>query len=277
MSTVLTQHDSPVSLAQPTAEPKEVILYEHSPIFYWWPVWAVGYVFALLTLMFGQDYTFTIPQPAAKAEAAQEGEAADRKPASSRTVRIHPNPALGVLFTFTFFLVIVITHFSVRGTASLTAIVGGIALALFFAYMQWWDDIIESVRALAIFMNLGFYVVFSTALLTVWASAVFFFDRFTYWNFKPGQMIYHSVLGDGEQTFDTGGMSVDKKQDDIFRHWILGLGTGDVHIMTTGAKRAEFTIRNVIFVGSKLAQVQQLVAMKPDQKNETVLTVGNAV
>jgi hypothetical protein len=167
------------------------------------------------------------------------------------------------------------THFSVRGAASLTFIFAGLALSLFLAYMRWWDDILRAFRQLAIFMNLGFYVFFSTAVFIAWVSAVLFVDRFTYWRFRPGQMIYHSVLGDGEQTFDTHGMSVDKKQDDIFRHWVLGLGSGDVQILTTGAKKAEFLVPNVLFVGGKLARIQQLVAMKPDQQADTVLTAGS--
>jgi len=258
MSTVVTQHAAPESLAHPSAMPKEIVLYSHSPIFYWWPVWVVGYIFALLTMIQGVPTEF------------KHGDVTD-------SVLIHPNPSLGVLFTMTFFLVIMMTHFSVRGTASLTLIVTAIAAALFVAYMQWWDNLIRAFQELRIFMNLGFYVFFSTAVFAVWAMAVFFFDRFTYWKFTPGQMVYHSVLGDGEQTFDTGGMSVDKKQDDLFRHWILGIGSGDVHVITTGAKRAEFTIPNVLFVRSKLARVQELVAMKPDQKNETVLTAGSPV
>ena len=258
MSTAVTQQSHPESLTAPSAAPKEIVVYSHSPIYYWWPVWAIGFVFALLTWIQGKPTQFV-------------GDTTDF------TVLIHPNPSLGVLFTLTFFLVIVITHFSVRGTASLTVIVAGIALALFLAYMRWWEPLIRAFSHLAIFMNLGFYVFFSTAVFGVWASAVLFFDRFTYWKFKPGQMVYHSVLGDGEQTYDTGGMSVDKKQYDLFRHWVLGLGSGDIHVMTAGAKHAEFTIPNVLFVGSKLNKIQELVAMKPDQLTETVLTAGNPV
>jgi len=259
MSTVLTQQSAGEVLAPIGATPKAIRLYSHSPIFYWWPVWAVGFVFALLTYAQGVTFNYTDTEGAIHA------------------VRIHPNKSIGVVFTFVFFLVIMMTHFSVRGGASLTFIAFGTALALFLAYMGWWNPILVALGDLAIFMNLGFYVLFSTAIFAVWASSVLFFDRFTYWEFRPGQMIYKSVLGDGEQSFDTHGMVVEKKQDDLFRHYILGLGTGDIHLMTTGARRAEFTVVNVLFVGSKLEAIQQLVALKPDHTPDTVLTAGGPV
>ena len=31
-------------------------IYSHSPLFYWWPVWVVGYTMALITYMFGQEH-----------------------------------------------------------------------------------------------------------------------------------------------------------------------------------------------------------------------------
>ena len=33
----------------PNAEVLQVIVYGHSGLFYWWPLWAAGYVMALLT------------------------------------------------------------------------------------------------------------------------------------------------------------------------------------------------------------------------------------
>ncbi len=69
-------------------------------------------------------------------------------------------------------------------------------------------------------------------------------------------------------------MSVNKLRNDLFRHWILGLGTGDLHISATGARQAEFVVPNVIFVGTKLHQIEQLVAEKPDGNAGNIMTVG---
>jgi hypothetical protein len=124
------------------------------------------------------------------------------------------------------------------------------------------------------YMNLGFYVFFSTAVFLVWALAVFVFDRFNYWEFRPGQAINHMVLGGGAKTYDTNGMSVFKLQDDLFRHWVLGMGSGDLHIATAGAVRQEFVLVNVLFIAGKLKEIQRLVAMKPDEAPAQVVTVG---
>ena len=252
------------AVAQPTAtqavagRPRELTLYSHSAMFYWWPVWAVGFLFAALTYFQGQDYTFV------------NGEV-------TNTVRIHPNKLLGVIFTFTFFMVIMMTHFAVRGLASITLIVSFIALSFALAYFDLWDPVLRAFGHLVIYANLGFYVFFSCAILIAWVSAVFFFDRSTYYIVRPGQLVHATMFGSGEETFDTHGMSVEKKRDDLFRHWILGLGSGDLHIVTTGAKKADFVIPNVLFIGSKLELIQELVATKPDQMPNTVLTAGDPV
>jgi hypothetical protein len=249
MSTAVTPQ--PVSALAPQAASREVRVYSRSPIFYWWPVWFVGLLLALLTYLQGQVTPF-----------------------ADTEVLIHPNRNLGVVFTFTFLLVIIMTHFAVRGVASLTVIVAGIALVLFFAYMGWWDDILRAIGNLAMFMNLGFYVFFSSALFLVWALGSFVLVRLNYYVFRPGQLVHVKLWGGGEESYDTRGMSVIKMRDDMFRHWILGLGSGDLHVATMGARKAEFVIPNVLFVGRKLERIQQLVAQSPDDSPDKVFTAG---
>jgi hypothetical protein len=232
----------------------EVTVIGHSYIVYWWPVWAVGYLMAILTYVQGVDTTF-----------------------GDVTVRIHPSRTLGVIFTVVFLLVIAMTHITVRGTASVTVIVSLLTVTLFFAWMGWWEDILKTMGRLAIFMNLGFYVFFSSAVFLVWALAVFAFDRMEYWEFRPGQAVYHTVMGGGEQTYDTRGMSVEKQRNDLFRHWILGLGAGDIHISATGAKQGEFYVRNVLFVNSKMAKILRLTSMKPGENLPPIQTGHHTV
>ncbi len=250
MSTVVTPQ-SVADVAPAAVAPREVRIYSHSYLVYWWPVWAVGYLLAFLTYVQGVEATF-----------------------GSRTVLVHPSHNLGVVFTFTCLLVILLTNVAVRGLASVVVIITAIALVLFFAYMGWWDYILHALGRLAIYMNLGFYVFFSSVVFLIWVLSVFFFDRLDYWVFQPGQMVHHNWLGGGEQTFDTRGMSVTKERSDLFRHWILGLGSGDLHISATGAKAADFTVKNVLFIGSKLAQIERLVSLKPGDAEKNVFTAG---
>ena len=45
--------DYPPTPAAPTAEEDQVIIFGHSALLYWWPVWVIGYVMALLTWLHG--------------------------------------------------------------------------------------------------------------------------------------------------------------------------------------------------------------------------------
>jgi hypothetical protein len=229
----------------------ELTVFSHSKLFYWWPVWAMGYILALITYLQGETITF------ADAE-----------------VIIHPSKNLGVFFTTVVLLVVLMTNVTVRGIASITVIVSILAMVFLFAYLGWWDDIFYYVSFLAMYMNLGFYVFFSTAVLGVWALSFFLFDRLDYWSFRPGQVVHHMVFGGGEKAFDTHGITVYKLRDDLFRHWILGLGSGDLHIAVAGATRQEFVVENVLFISRRLEQIQQLVAMKPDETPASVVRAG---
>jgi hypothetical protein len=55
------------------------------------------------------------------------------------------------------------------------------------------------------------------------------------------------------------GLSLEKKRDDLFRHWLLGMGSGDLVIRTGGANAQTFELPNVLFVGSKLVTAQRLL------------------
>jgi hypothetical protein len=251
MSTVQT----PAAVSAPSRiQPREITVYTHSALLYWWPVWVIGYILALLTWLEGQAFTF-----------------------QDATVIIHPSKNLGVVYTMVFVLVVLLTNATLRGMASALVIVGLLAVTFLFAYLGWWDNIFRAIADLAIFMNLGFYVFFSTAILIIWVLGVFVFDRLDYWVFRPGQVVHEMVFGGGARTFDTRGMSVYKLRSDLFRHWILGLGSGDIHMSASGARNEEFILPNVMFVGSKLDTIQQLVAMKPDEVTDmvpTAITVG---
>jgi hypothetical protein len=250
MSSAAT-HPSAAATAARAVRPHEVYIYSHSNIVYWWPVWLVGYLFALLTYLQGVTTQF--------------GDA---------EVMIHPSKNLGVIFTFVFLLVILMTHITMRGMASVTVVVALIAAALFLAYMDWWEILLKELGKLAIYMNLGFYVFFSSSIFLVWALAVFVVDRLEYWVVRPGQLVHHQVFGGGEQSYDSRGMSVTKLRSDMFRHWILGLGAGDLHIAATGAKATDFTIPNVMFVGLKEQRIQELVAEKPGEQADNIVTAG---
>jgi len=221
--------------------PREIRIYSHSTLFYWWPVWAVGYLMALLTWMWGHMY-----------------------PLGSSEVLVSESKNLGVIFTLTVLLVILITNVTLRGMASVVTILVGIITVLTLAYFGVWRTLLHTLGQLEIFMNFGFYVFFSTAVFLVWAFAFFFYDRMTYWRFRPGQVTQETVIGGAEHTYDTRGMVFVKHREDLFRHWVLGLGSGDIEFSTTGARRENVYIPNVLFVNSRLHDVQRMIVISPD-------------
>jgi len=69
-------------------------------------------------------------------------------------------------------------------------------------------------------------------------------------------------IGDAETAYDTTGMTVQKQRSDLFRHWILGLGSGDLIVKTSGANSQEFHLPNVLFIGKKVQQIEDMLREK---------------
>jgi hypothetical protein len=169
------------------------------------------------------------------------------------------------VFFATIFVVILITNVAVRGLASGMVLLSLVFVVLLLAYLDWWDEILTWMGNLSVHMNLGAYLVFSTMVFIVWALAFFVFDRLSYWEVKPGQITHVYLLGGGSRSYDTNGMNLEKRRDDVFRHWLLGFGSGDLHVSTMGARSREFDIPNVLFAGSRSEVMQRLIATVPDQ------------
>lgn len=224
-----------------TSHVRRLRIYSHSSIFYWWPVWLVGYIMALVTSWQGQQHQIGQTQ-----------------------TWIHPSSNPGLLFFFVLFLVILITTFSVRGLASGMVILGASFGTLLLAYLGWWDEVFGWFGGLKIHLNLGAYFWFSTLMLVLWVVCVFAVDRASYWEIKPGQLTHHSTFGAGSRSYSAQGMGLEKYRADLFRHWLLGLGSGDLEIRTSGATREHIHVRNVLFVGLKVKVIKKLIAEVPE-------------
>lgn len=219
---------------------RELVIYSHSTFFYWWPIWVAGYALAAATWFQGEYVSI-----------------------GGREMLFHPSKNLGVLFTVAFLVVILFTNMTLRGKTSIIAILLVMFLTVFFAYMGWWETILSMLPHLAIYMNLGFYLTFSTAVFIPWLAVVFIYDRMDYWRVRPGQLTFEHVIGAGASSFDTRGMVFEKAGQDVFRHWLLGFGSGDIRIVPSGS-REDLRMPNVLFVDRKVRQIQELIAIKPD-------------
>jgi hypothetical protein len=57
-------------------------------------------------------------------------------------------------------------------------------------------------------------------------------------------------------------MAVYLLRDDLVRHWILGWGSGDLHIAVGGAEGFTLNLQNVAFVDRKLKAIEQLMSIQ---------------
>src|SRR5262249_18285251 len=164
----------------------------------------------------------------------------------------------GVIFATVLLVVIFITNVPLRGMWSVLIIVMVIMLSVIFALAGWWDKILTTIKALDIRISAGGYYFIALGLFGLWALAFFFFDRQLYITFVPGALKVCLEIGSGEKQYDSIGMTIEKERSDLFRHWILGLGSGDLIVRTSGADRHEFRMNNVLFISRKLAMIEEM-------------------
>jgi hypothetical protein len=235
-----TQHtDTQQTPSRPAAD-SQIFIFGHSWLFYWWPVWVVGYVMALLTWLH--------PVP------VQIG---------GTQVLFASQTNLGVIYCLVVLLTILITNTYMRGLVSLVVVVCVAFLALLFAYLDWWPGILHWFGQRTVYMDLGFYLFLSTGLL-IWLLVVGVFDHLSFWRIRAGQVTHEYVLGAVESSYDTDNMVFTKQQADLFRNWVLGLGSGDLQMQTMGGRGVVAKVSNVLFLNARMARIQRLIATKPD-------------
>ncbi len=280
----------------PQVQRRELTIVGHSTLFYWWPVWAGGFLMALLTL-FDNDRMVTVNKDAVLAEATDvtivkewddKGKPKATENLKDRDVVVLPDkhgfnretypelskgsmhPRLhishrrgyGVAFAVILCLVTIITNIPLRGMWSVLVIVGTITLVLILNLAGWWGDIVRSASYLDIRINVGGYLFIAVVLFIAWLVTMLLFDRQIYLTFTPGQLKVCTEIGGGEKVYDSAGMSVEKQRGDIFRHRILGLGSGDLIVKTSGAQAHQFELDNVLFINRKVKMIEDLLKTK---------------
>ena len=58
---------------------------------------------------------------------------------------------------------------------------------------------------------------------------------------------------------DSAGVNLEKQRDDLFRHYILGFGSGDLIVRTSGPDRHEIKWPNVLGIGWRLKTVEDML------------------
>src|SRR5207244_492594 len=112
----------------------------------------------------------------------------------------------------------------------------------------WWEWIFSKLAILDIRINMGGYLFISVILLAVWLFTTLIFDKQIYIVFQPGQFKVCTEIGGGEKVYDAIGLTLERQRADLFRHYILGLGSGDLIVKTSGAQAHHFDLPNVLFI-----------------------------
>jgi hypothetical protein len=262
----------------PTASPppREVKVVSHSMLFYWWPVWVGGFLLAGLTWMDGHRLAI-VPGGTTGLEAAEvrgidgprdvlvlsHGERLPPQPGArgpkEPSLRIANHSGYGVVFMVLILLVVFVTNVPLRGLASVVTLLTLLLLAVLFAWLGWWDVILDRLFSSRAYLNAFAYLALAVPLFLLWLTIVLFFDRQVYMTFTPGQLQVHQNIGAGEVAYDTVGMVVSKERSGLLRHWVLGFGSGDLTVRTSGANAQVFHMPNVLFIGSKINMIQDML------------------
>ncbi|MBA2225642.1 MAG: hypothetical protein WHU94_12385 [Thermogemmata sp.] len=267
------------------AAKREIKLISHSMLFYWWPIWVLGYILAAITyfdntrLAIVPDgskltllaelsdektivYRLAVSRPTKSLEQAR---LATENPSEDPPFkpRVSERAWMGPVFCVVLLLVILITNVPMRGLWSFLVLLTLALIALIITLIPGgWDSVLSAVFHLHIYINLAGYLFVATAVFLMWAVSVFIFDRRTYMIVTPGQIRVCEHIGASIRSFDTMGIAFEKQRDDLFRHWLLGFFSGDLIVRTAGAERETIRLPNVLWISWRLEEVQDMLREK---------------
>ncbi len=229
----------------------EVRVYPHSPILYWWIVWAYGFFCAVIT--WAQGETFTI--------------------GGGKPLLIHPSPWVGISFTMLLLFVALATTVKARGIGAILLILLLAGAAVGTQFVMSIDGLFKTPPAILVHMNLAFYMMVSSALFVVWFVIIFIVDRMSFWRFRGAQIErvqrFASILGRAPESYSVMHVRLTRFSDDILAHKILGLGiiglgTSDIDgkIAIFGGGNEHFRIEHVWRASRALRQIQAMMGPK---------------
>jgi hypothetical protein len=176
--------------------------------------------------------------------------------------RMSERKELGVIFFSIILLVVFITNVPLRGIWSIMIIIAVFTLLLICALAGILDMLLSWAYLLDVRINMGGYLFVSTVLFILWCLTVMVFDRRIYIVFTPGNFRVCTEIGAGEKVYDTMGLKMERQPSDLFRHYLLGLGAGDLIVKTSGATNEHFDLYNVLWVDWKVQRIEEMLGKR---------------
>jgi hypothetical protein len=273
-----TIHDAP-SGHLPGQRPLFKVV-SHSSLFYWWPVWVLGFVIVAISYASGtrlavvpegstfkavagggvpEAFVLTLP---GKPTMSLRNAAAVPTGKQAFPYRMARFTSVHLIYAVVLLAVILASTVTLRGLWSVVNLMAILLVALLFELFGWWGTIIKDLGGLHLYISTAAYFFTSLVLCLYWLAAVFVFDQRRFIVFSPGQLIVHREIGDQKAVYDTGGVNVVKRRNDFIRHRLLGFGAGDL-VVSTADGRHEFELPNVLFADAKIREIAETMKTRP--------------
>lgn len=260
----------------PASGSAKVLVISHSPFIYLWPVWAVGFLMAGLSYWWGAQVAFVPPGTVAQRDARIEGHSGPRDVLiAPQGVPLPEEPEgfgvkqpryrmtisnnLGILWTLTLCLCILLIHVQLRKLSSVAVVLVAAGVILLMTFFGLWDVVVRATSFLEIHLTANSYASISVLLLLIWLFIFFVYDRQMYMVFSPGEVRVRTVIGGGEKVYDTKGLVLERHREAVFRHWLLGFGSGDLTVHTAGENPTQIEWPNVFGIEQKVAAILPMI------------------
>jgi hypothetical protein len=275
----MSSSPTPIPAPEAPPPPQKITIISHTGLFYWWPVWLTGFILGGLTLIDGDrmaivpagtkvtkassdDKRFELTVPDKPTPSLDTAVKNTKDGVEAFPIRVGGNESYGVVYLTVLLLVIFGSNVPLRGMSSLVAGLLILVIVIVLAYFDAWPRIFDFIGGLRVHFSTEAFLVPSVVLLLMWLGTVFLYDRLRYMSFSPGQFILHKDIGDLRQVYDTTQITAEKCKTDYLRHWVLGLGAGDI-IITVPNQNVTIEMPNVLFIDRRLREIADLMKTKP--------------
>ncbi|MGJ8655602.1 MAG: hypothetical protein ACSHX6_04055 [Akkermansiaceae bacterium] len=214
-----------------------ITFHSHSEFFYYWPLWLVSFIFGDITLFFGSHV-------------AVEG--------LDTSLLVMKDTGYGLTYILVLAFSLFATGVNLRGVWALLTLICAVFVAFIMLYFGVWDSALSWAINQPVYLNHGFYLAIGVMLFIPWCLVVFLFDTRKYVKIEANTVTIVNEIGEGARAFDTIGVMMEKKLDNFFKHYLLGFGSGDLVIRTSGGKSEELFLPNVLRVDRVLRELEQV-------------------
>jgi len=218
-----------------------ITFHSHSEYFYYWPLWLVSFIFGDITLFFGSHVSV-------------EG--------LETSLLVMKETGYGLTYILVLAFSLFATGVNLRGVWAILTLVCVAFAAFMLLYFNVWENTLSWVIQQPVYLNHGFYLAIGVMLFIPWFIIVFLFDTRKYVRIESNSVTIVHEIGEGARAFDTVGVMMEKKLDNFFKHYLLGFGSGDLVIRTSGGSSDVLFLPNVLRVDYVLKELERVRAQR---------------